>query len=55
MLVTTSIKNSLYRLPQSTAAVIVCRNGFKVANLKRLKLGIVHILLSSFFSNQLSA
>ena len=42
--VTTSTENSLYRLPQSTVAVIVCRNCSNVANLKQSKLGIVHLL-----------
>ena len=57
MLVFTSTQNSLYctcRLPQSTAAIIGCRNCSNVASLKRLKLDFFIFFLDIVKKNSVS-
>ena len=49
MLVSKSPSSSLQSLPQSVAVIAMCSNYFKVANLKRSKVRIVHLLFSFFF------
>ena len=47
MLASKSTSSSLQSLPQSAVVIAMCSNYFKVANLKRLKVRIVHLLSSS--------